>query len=56
VLVGGGSVEQPQDVVYGGGEDSGGVDGAEKLGRAGMVEVVDLQAELGLGECLVPSL
>ncbi len=52
VLVGGGLVQQAQDIVYGGGDDRGGVHGREELGCARVAEVVDLEAEFGLGELL----
>lgn len=52
VLVGGGLVQQAQNIGYGGGHDGGGVDRGQELGCAWMVEVMDLEAEFGLGELL----
>lgn len=51
------AVEQPLHIGDCGGEDGADVDSTEELGRAGMVEIPDLEAELGLFEGLtVPSL
>jgi len=48
-----GLVEQPLDVGNGGGQNGAGVDSGQELGCARMIEVTDLEAELGLREGIV---